>query len=228
MHVSEGEIHVWVLSLRVSESRFQELEALLSPDERARAEGYRFPAPARRFVAARGMLRERLGQYLGVAPSQVGLEVNPWGKPLLAGKAADGTSALHFNLAHSEGLAVFAFARNHPLGIDIEKIRPLKNLDGMVSKSFSPAEQEAFYALPPGQRLDAFFTTWTRKEAYMKARGLGFHLSPKGFDVTVSPTAQPKILRDSQYAGDPSDWACYDLDVGEGFAGAVVAGQESK
>ena len=213
--LEEGEIHIWTMSLQDAERRFQELQAALSPKERARAARYRFPAPARRFVAARGMLRELLGQYLGIAPEEIKLETNQWGKPRLSGVAW-----LRFNLAHSEGMALYAFAWNHPLGVDLEKVRPLENLDGMVSQSFSAAEHRAFYTLPPEKRLAGFFATWTRKEAYMKARGLGFHLSPNKFNVTVSPTAQPQILRDPQ--GHPSDWACRDLEVGEGFVGAVV------
>ncbi len=224
LSVSEREIHVWTLSLDIAEERFRELEKFLSPTEIDRAEGYRVPGPRRRFVAARGMLREMLGHYLGVEPLRVGLDVNPWGKPILAGGAipTGKTPSLHFNLAHSGELAVYAFG-HHPLGVDVEQIRPLRNLDGMVRKSLSPVEQEAFYSIPPEQRLEIFFTTWARKEAYMKARGMGFHLSPKDFDVTVSPGERFEILRDAQYAGNLEDWLCCDLEVGETFAGAMVS-----
>ncbi|MBS1250202.1 MAG: 4'-phosphopantetheinyl transferase Sfp [Chloroflexi bacterium] len=215
----QSEIYLWTMSLRVTERRFRELRDTLSPEELARAARYRFPAPARRFTVARGRLRELLGRYLEIPPAEVKLETNQWGKPRLAG-----SGNLHFNLAHSEDLAIYAFAQKRPLGVDIEKVRPLENFDGMVARSFSPAEQEALRALPPEKRLTAFFATWTRKEAYMKARGLGFHLSPQAFDVTVSPTAPPQILNDLQSPVTPVDWTCHDLEVGEGFVGAVVVG----
>jgi 4'-phosphopantetheinyl transferase len=205
----ENGVHVWQAALDVSPAQFDTLHAHLTPEEVARAERYRFTAPSRRFVAARGLLREILGAYLDVVPAQLRFRQNAWGKPLLA----EPRDALQFNVAHTGDLLLVAVTADRAVGIDVETVRPVRNLDRLIARVFSPTERAAFRALPRWQRLEAFFATWTRKEAYMKARGLGFGLSLGAFDVTVALGAPPRVLADRQISEAGYDWILYDIPV---------------
>ncbi|MGC9400132.1 MAG: 4'-phosphopantetheinyl transferase family protein [Anaerolineae bacterium] len=214
----EDGVHVWRTALDVPTSRLAELRAHLAPAEIGRAEGYRFPAPKQRFVAARGLLRELLGAYLDAAPARLRFRQNAWGKPLLA----DPRDALHFNVAHTGDLALIAVSTVGTVGIDVERVRPVAHLDRLVARYFSSQERAAFCALPRWQRLEAFFATWTRKEAYVKARGLGFHLPPDAFDVTVAADAPPRLLADRHAPGERHRWRFYDLAVEYNYKVSLV------
>ena len=195
-------VWLWYAILDASPERLAGLYDRLDAGERARAERYRMPITRRRFVAARGILRELLGAHPGIPPAQVRFVHNAWGKPEMAGGP-------HFNLAHSGDLALYAIAERE-VGIDVERIRPLENLEGLAKRFFSPAESEALQRLPPTLRLKAFLTTWVRKEAYVKARGEGLHHPLTTFDVPVSPTAPPRLLED-RYADSNERWIFHDL-----------------
>jgi 4'-phosphopantetheinyl transferase len=211
-------VHVWRAALNVPTARFDALRAHLTPKEVARAERYRFAAPSRRFVAARGLLREILGAYLDMPPARLRLRQNAWGKPRLT----EPQDALQFNLAHTSDLLLVAVSANRAVGIDVESIHPVQNLDGLVSRTFSSNERAAFRKLPRSQRLEAFFATWTRKEAYMKARGLGFGLPPDAFDVIVAPNAHPRVVRDRYLPDHGKHWGMCDLSIGSERKASLV------
>lgn len=146
-------------------------DGALSPDERQRAERLRLPLKQRRFVAGRTTLREVLSGYTGLEPGALRFDYGPTGKPSLAG-----SHGLHFNLSHCDDLALLAISAL-PVGVDVERVRPLDALPQMMQIACSPAERQALLALPQSRRLRAFFFTWTRKEALMKAHGDGFKLA---------------------------------------------------
>jgi 4'-phosphopantetheinyl transferase len=148
----------------------------------------------------------------------------PQGKPALAGVWS--ASGWHFNLAHSLDLALLAVTRSGPVGVDVERIRPLRDVDQLVSRFFSPRESAAFQALPAEQKPDAFFRLWTRKEAWLKATGEGIAESLGRVEVSFLPGEPARLL---SLPGGPaalSGWRLHDLDPGPGFiaALAVVAG----
>ena len=193
----------------MSVARLAALYAHLMPSEVARAERYRFEAPRRRFVAARGLLREILGGYLNLPPARMQFQTNAWGKPLLS----QPQEALQFNVAHTSDLLLVAVTADRAVGIDVETVRPVENLNALVARTFSSRERAAFRILPPSQQLEAFYATWTRKEAYMKARGLGFHLPLGAFDVTVVPGAPPQVLADRHTPSEEDDWTLCNIFV---------------
>lgn len=199
-------------------ARLAALYAHLRSSEVARAERYRFKAPRRRFVAARGLLREILGGYLNLPPDRMQFQKNAWGKPRLT-RPQD---ALQFNIAHTGDLLLVAVTAERTVGIDVETVRPVQNLDGLVTCAFSPTERVAFRALPRSQRLEAFFATWTRKEAYMKARGLGFGLPLGAFDVTVAPDEPPQVLADRHAPNVESTWALSDVPLEQKHRASLV------
>ena len=213
-----GAVHLYRFSFLDFASRQTELHAMLSPAEQSRAARFRFPAPRTRFILARGLLRELLGRYLDVPPAQLCFSYNPQGKPALAAPAH---AWLHFNLSHSEEIVLLAFTAQRPLGVDVEQIHPVEKMERLVERFFSPAERVAFRALPAGQREAAFFAGWTRKEAYIKGRGLGLALPLHQFDVTLEPQ-KARLLADRQTPAAVRSWTLRSLDFIPGYAAALA------
>lgn len=189
--MSPGGVRVVHVSLDVKEPRLRELRAWLSEAERARAERFVFELHRRRFVAARGMLREALAAELRVEPAAVGFEYGPRGKPRLL---HSGDPELGFNVSHAQDRAVFAIARGLELGVDIEAVRDGIDHAAIARRFFSASERAVLLALPESQRAPAFFRIWTRKEAYIKLLGGGLAIPLDSFDVTLD-THEPVELR---------------------------------
>ena len=210
-----GDIHVWHATLDREESALAQLADVLSPDEKARADRFRFAKDRNHFTVARGMLRELLGAYLQQAPAGLEFSYGQHGKPALAGQNA--STGLCFNLSHSFGMAVFAFARGRNLGIDVERVEPESTGEDIARRFFSLREVSDLRSLPPAARPEAFFRCWTRKEAYIKALGTGLHTPLDGFSVSLLP-GQP-----AQFLGgvDPC-WHMSAFNPAEGYAAAVV------
>ena len=226
--LGRGEVHVWWAALDLDTQRVAHLADSLSPDERARAERFHFDRDRVRFIAARGVLRALLGGYLGVSPPALAFEYGPHGKPALAASSTGAPAAalaaeVRFNVSHSTGVALYALARGRDVGVDVEGLRGDFATDEIADRFFSPAERMALRALPAEARCAAFFACWTRKEAYIKARGVGLSLALDAFDVSLAPGEPAALLatRDDPAARD--HWSLRALDPGPGLAGAVVA-----
>jgi 4'-phosphopantetheinyl transferase len=196
------EVFAWVVDLARPPVAVGELFRRLTLDEQARAARYLIAKVREQFVIGRGLLRGLLADCLGVAPGAVPLACLPSGKPVLAGEGA----ALHFNVAHTDGVLVLAAGRRR-VGVDVERVRELKaDVDGLVRRYFSPAESAAFGGLPPRHRPAAFFRGWTCKEAVIKAAGATVGCLAD-FDVELHPDRPPRVnaVRDPQLAG--VEWA---------------------
>lgn len=223
--LERDEVHVWIAPLDGAGARRDALEAVLSPDEAARAARFRFEEDRRRFVAARGTLRSILGRYLGCAAAEVRFEYGPFGKPLLA--APGEPQPLHFNLSHAGELALLAVARGRRVGIDVEQIRPLRDLEALVERFFAAYERATIGALAPELRQEAFFTCWTRKEAYIKARGEGLTFPLHAFDVTILPSDPAGLRSVSGDAAEASRWSLREIRPRTGYVAALaVEGQD--
>lgn len=152
---------------------------------------------------SRGILRKILGGYLKIDPARVRISFKEKGKPFL-NETREGP-VLRFNLSHSQDLALYAFADGREIGIDVEAIRPVPHFDRIAQRYFLPAEYEALRAAPPDQKLETFFSYWTRKEALLKAKGGG--LSP---------------LRQSPPSEEEGRWSTFVFEPVKGYLAAVV------
>jgi 4'-phosphopantetheinyl transferase len=220
--LSTDDVHVWRASLDQPATYVRQLAQILCPDERERAGRFYYDRHRRRFIVRRGLLRMILGRYLGLKPGQLRFRHGPGGKPALLPPPDEGGEALRFNLSHSQELALFAVTRGRELGVDLEYIRPIVAVEQIVAHFFSDRENEAFSALPPNRQLEAFFNCWTRKEAYVKARGGGLALSLKQFAVSLAP-GEPAAL--SCTGGDPREvagWSLRALKPGPGYVAALA------
>ncbi len=202
---------VWFVRLTGSRQAIDALAGILSPDEQERASRFKFDEHRDRFILARGALRTLIGSYLGEDPQKVRFVVGEKGKPALA----DATVGLQFNLSHSADRAVYAFALNCEVGVDIEKPRPVPEMMRIANRFFSPQEAAELESEPEPARQDAFFRCWTRKEAYIKAVGGGMSIPLDGFRVTLKSGEEPRIETEGQ-------WNLHHLNAGEEFIGALA------
>lgn len=170
------EVHSWCASLDVPPEASARLYATLTPDERNRSARFRFERDRQRFIVAHGVLRELLGRYLRAQPGRISYVYNAFGKPALDGEFG---GRLKFNLSHSAGLALIAIAAEADVGVDLECIRGQSDYAEIARRFFSAAEVGQLTALPSDRYAEAFIGCWTRKEAYLKARGVGL----AGFSV---------------------------------------------
>ena len=201
LRLRRNEVHVWRASLDLRPSQVETWKQILSADERARAERFHFQEDFGHFVVAHGLLRGILGRYLNKDPRQLRFCTNAHGKPALVGESA--SNGLRFNLSHSSSLALYAITQGREVGVDLERIREIAYED-LAEQLFPGPEVSMLRALPPASRLVAFYSCWTRKEAYVKARGHALTL-----DVDDDPD-------------ESSRWSRRDLDPGLGYVGALA------
>jgi 4'-phosphopantetheinyl transferase len=216
--LEDGLIQIWAARLNCSAAELSSLEAVLSTDERARAAKYVFTRDRQAYMAARGILRSILASYVGLPPDLLVFETNCYGKPSL--NAASGGERIHFNVAHSGSLALYAVRTGGEVGVDIEQVRPLADLQAIAASTFSKAENLDLQSLPRHQYQEAFFTCWTRKEAFIKAVGQGLSYGLQNFDVTLRPGEQARFRHIAGF--EPQMWSLFDLRPAAGYAAAVA------
>ncbi len=216
--VPEHEVHIWWLSLRPAAYGVEGAHGLLSAEEQERASLYHFARDRDRFVLARAFLRALLGDYAGEEPARVPLQVSPSGKPFLA-EPAD----LHFNLSHCEDRGVVAVARK-PVGVDLERVREIPEALTMAAHVFAASEIRALRAFPPHERSEAFLRCWTRKEAFVKAKGTGLLTPLVSFEVTLDSAPPALVLLDGPGA---ETWSLHNLEAAPGWTGAVAIENQS-
>ncbi|MDX1643918.1 MAG: 4'-phosphopantetheinyl transferase superfamily protein [Thermoanaerobaculia bacterium] len=212
-----GEVHVWAIDLDPPQQQAAALRPLLSTDERERADSFRFDRHRRRFIVTRAATRRLLGAYGERAPASVEITYGANGKPSVLDEPE-----LEFNLSHSEDKALVAVSRSGPVGVDIERLRPLDDADDIARRFFSRREVKTYLAQPEALRPRAFFNGWTRKEAVVKALGEGLFLSLQRFDVSLESDAPARILAIDGRAAEARAWELCALEPEAEFVGALA------
>lgn len=226
--VGDAVVEIVVARLDVPHPAVNAAAALLSAAERKRAARFARMSDRRRFVLARARLRQLLAVRLQMHAEDIELVQGPWGKPALA--PALSRSGLHFNLAHVDDVAVYAFADDREVGIDIESGWRFSDAADVAEHIFSGRERMDYRSLSPMDRPIGFLNCWTRKEAFTKAVGKGLHHAFDAFDVSLVPGEPARILRVGSTPGEACGWAmrsfdcCGDLtgDLTGDLIGAVV------
>ena len=212
-------VDLWQSSLLASPTDVARCEELLDADERARAQQFSQTLARTRFVVGRAGLRTLLGRYLKIDPRAVRLAYGKKGKPYLDPLY---TTDLRFNVSHADDFVLYAIAREREVGVDIERLRVDLPVMGIAERFFAPREIAALRALGPDARVQAFFVCWTRKEAYLKARGVGLGLGLDRFIVGIAATG-----RNTLFNGKPDRqghrWSIESLELPPGYVGALVA-----
>ncbi len=215
-------LHVWTWNLDADQECLSQYEDLLSSEEWRRVRRYASHLLARRFIVRRGMLRCILGQYLDQPPKEVRIVYNPHGKPLLAPEIS---TDLHFSLSDSGGLAALGVGIGGPLGIDIERLRPVSLAGGRESHHLPPREAERFERVADPERTPEFLKAWTRREAIAKAEGVGLQLLSGEVDWDDLADLQAP---DSDEAGAhrKRGFQVHHLALPDGYVGALATGRK--
>ncbi len=219
--LSHQDVHVWRAFLDREFPHLQDLRRSLSPDEIERAERYHFQEDRERFIVAHGLLRTILARYLRADPGRLVFSRGDYGKPVLA--SPPGGRKLSFNLSHSSGIALYAIAHDRRVGIDLERVREDIACQQIAERFFSPAEAAVLRTLPASSQPGAFFACWTRKEAYIKARGRGLQLPLDRFEVSLAPGEPARLLKMEGEPGEVARWSLQELIPAPGYAAALAA-----
>ena len=204
-----GDLKVLSFPLDLDPGSIVALGLTLTAAERERARRFAFPEQRRRWIVARGQLRKLLGERIGTDPRDVRLEADANGKPCVPG-------GVQFNMAHSHELAVVALTDDREVGVDVERLRPLADRDELAAEVFSSDERDALVAVPQERRDAAFLAAWTRKESYLKARGIGLRLAPA--EIAVSITGPARLVS----APDAERWSLRAFVPAPGYVGALT------
>ena len=211
------EVHVWAAKLSIPAANLRSYNTFLSEEEKVRAGQFHFEKDRNAYIAARGALRSLLGQYLERPAASVEIILGEHGKPGLVG------GDLEFNMSHSRGAGLFAFTRGREIGVDVEWMNPRVDVARLAKRSFSAWEYDQFTSLPEARKSQAFYSGWTRKEAFIKALGKGLSYPLDAFDVSLHPDQEARLLRldgCNQMAGQ---WTLRTLSPFPEYTGAVVA-----
>lgn len=191
---------------------------LLHPDERARAERFKFEEPRIRLVRCRRALRILLGRWLRCDPAGLQFLYGDYGKPELTGIA----DAPAFNVSHSHDWGLIAIADTGALGIDVERMDPRTTWPGLARRFYSPREVATLEALATEQQLAGFYRIWTGKESFIKAIGRGLSFPLASFSVQGDPALPPQLLAVDNDAQAPQCWRMQTVSPADGYAATVL------
>jgi 4'-phosphopantetheinyl transferase len=215
--LGQTNVHIWRTRLDLDTDQIRSCDSLLTAEEHERARRFVFDEHRNRFVVARGTLRKLLAAYVDIPAAELEFAYGEHGKPRLVNPDTDMT----FNVSHSGGRMLLAFARGRHVGIDVERTTRTVDWKAVAGRFFSVHEQAALAGLPEAARRAAFFRCWTRKEAFMKASGQGVAYGLTRFAVALAPSQAPELLWLAQ--GTPEDWGLADVEPDAEHIGAVCA-----
>jgi 4'-phosphopantetheinyl transferase len=215
-----SDVDLWYARLNPSFTHISYLAEILSADEKKRAQDFRLERDRMRHIFSRGILRLILSEYLDQSPAQIKIMTGSQGKPALFQQEKE--YSIHFNLSHSDEVVLYAFTGVGTIGVDVEKVRDISEMEKIIAQFFSSRERADLNQLPPAQKKLAFFNCWSRKEAFIKARGGGLSLPLDQFDVSILPD-QPATLLNTQW--DPrevNNWLLSDIWLDANYAAAMA------
>ncbi|HEY5253618.1 MAG TPA: 4'-phosphopantetheinyl transferase superfamily protein [Acidobacteriaceae bacterium] len=198
--------------------------SVLSDEETARARRFVYPRDRDRYVCAHANMRTLLSGYIGIDAARINFTALAYGKPQF--NLAPGAQPIHFNLTHSANLAALAVSRDYPLGIDVERIRPID--PDIAAHHFSPQELLILDRLPAPLWLAGFYRCWTSKEALLKGEGMGLNLPLDGFDVEVHPDRPAALIAVAPHTNIASAWTLLELKPAEDFVGTLAVHDPAK
>jgi 4'-phosphopantetheinyl transferase len=220
MTLNSHDVHLWRAFLGQSQTCIDQLILLLSADELSRAAKFHFETDRERFILCRGILRTILGRYLDIDPGRVKFGSGPYGKLYLVNEFAG--VPIQFNLSRTQHIALYAFTSGCMIGVDVEHVRPISNIEQIAALSFSDYENHTFSTIHQEQKQIAFFHGWTRKEAYIKAIGDGLFSPLRAFDVSLAPNEPSRILSINGSTEEALRWSIETLEPASNHVAAVA------
>lgn len=211
------EVHIWRVRLEQPGDKATSFKSVLSPDELERAGRFYFDRDRQRYIVARGQLRWLLADYLSQPAAEIDFEYSAQGKPGLVGEAG-----VQFNVSHAQDVILLGFCRGTPLGVDVEQVRPLSDMDAVAHRSFSTEEYADYLSFPPEQKPTAFFNCWTRKEAFIKAVGEGLSYPLREFSVALLPDDPVRFRQIRGSTAVATAWTLHSIRPDTGYVGALA------
>ena len=217
----DTEVHIWRAVVSEIDLLRMELGSLLTPSERRRAETFKSPDGRSSFIARRALLRKLLSMYLNRPARDLAFQLNAYGKPRLSGCDVD------FSVSTSCGVILLAFARRRRIGIDLEYTNVDFDYQAVADQNLAPSERQFLAKLSGSDARAAFFSYWTRKEAFVKALGCGLSMPLNGFEVPLVE-ASPVVLVGADRREELPSWRLVDLMIGSAYRAALaVEGSDS-
>ncbi|HWY12932.1 MAG TPA: 4'-phosphopantetheinyl transferase superfamily protein [Bacteroidia bacterium] len=217
--IEKNELYIWTVSLEQGEEFIEKCKSILNEVERSRIDWFSFPQVQNNYVISQGVLRAILAGYLNIEPNQIQLSKHAKGKPFVTND-----TSLFFNLSNSGKKAVFSFSRNTEVGIDLEMIRTLPDLEELIQKNFTQKETEYIRKIE-AEKLKRFFLFWTIKESYLKAIGEGMRLTPDNLEFIIE-SDDIKFLGAKGF-DDPISWIFKKFYLEDNYVGTLVYQGES-
>jgi len=214
------DVHVWDARVSAFAERENDLRAILDHAEVRRADRFRLARDRVQYVVAHGLVRTLLGRYLGRPARELWFGTGLYGKPALLEPVT--VPALEYNLSHSGDIVLIAVTRGRAVGVDVEHWANDIVYDELAEYCFSAAERDELRTASHRDKAAAFFAGWTRKEAYIKATGVGVMLGLDYFDVSLAP-GEAALLFDRRPAARTERWSMRDIDLGPEYSAAVSA-----
>ena len=222
VELPQNVVHLWHCRFNTQMAFLKSYESLLSDNEIERAARFKFDIHRNKYIIARGVLRSLLGRYLNERPCDVQFGYTNYDKPFLKETPfAVGRDDLRFNISHSGNWAVFGFVQEMEIGVDIEKIKNDFEVMDIAQNFFSSDEIKTLQALPEKDRVAGFYRCWTRKEAFIKAKGSGLSFSLTSFSVSLNLNSA-RLLRTDWDAAEKTQWQLFTFSPELGYQGALT------
>jgi len=218
LELRDREVHLWAVRFEASGEHFERCRQWLEPSERERASRFHFERHARAYILGRGALRALIGAYLHLPPEAIRFRYGEKGKPALDLPAG----ALEFNFSNSGPFGLYAFTPGCELGVDVEELRPVPEIEDIAARFFAREEIADLMSLPDFERPAAFFRCWTRKEAYIKAVGDGLSVPLDSFRVTLLPGEPARMTHLNGSEASARAWTLDDVSPTKEHAGALA------
>jgi 4'-phosphopantetheinyl transferase len=212
------EVHLWAVQLDAAAADVARFLSYLSTEERTRADRFKFDEHRRNFIVSHGVLRVLLARYANLLPMNIRYSYGPKGKPAAEAAAV----SLRFNMAHSGRIAVYALTKGCEIGVDVEHLRPLADMDDIAARFFCDEEARELKETSEPDRIQAFFHCWTRKEAYIKAVGDGLSLPLDQFRVSLKAGEPAQLLSLGRAGAAAERWTMHHFVPAEEYVGAIA------
>lgn len=216
----DSDIHIWCASLNIFPQDLSYYKSILSQDEIERAGRFVFEKDRNHYIAGRGLLRLILGSYLNMEPAHIEFVYGSHGKPALRSGLTN--KALEFNLSHSKDRALYAFNWNRRVGVDIEYLTPMAGMNDFAERFFTPRESARINSLSGAQREDAFFKTWTCKEAFLKAKGSGLTVPINQVEISLETEGTVELISIGDNREQPAHWRLEMFNPFPGYQAALA------
>lgn len=215
--IDDSSVHLWAFTIEPTELAAMEFRPFLSVDEQLRANHFRFAHLHNAYIICRGLVRLLLGRYLDTDPGTIEFDYQPKGKPVIAN-----LRLLDFNLSHTAGMMLCGVTKACEIGVDIERLRPLCDIQELARRFFSVEEADELLSLPCEQLTSAFYRCWTRKEAYLKAVGEGLSAPLHSFRVTLRPMEEVRFIHIGGDTELAQSWRLSEVELGESYIATLA------